>query len=102
VAMLDDVVIRVWDVASGKDLSALEAHSQTPNFVRLLAGDAAVTAGDDGPVRFWDARSGKQTKCLDASSDWVRGAALSADGRWLATSALGEDNAVCLWDVKTG
>jgi WD40 repeat protein len=102
VATLDDGVIRIWDVASGKLLSDAESHSRRPNVVRLLKDDVAVTSGDDGTVRFWDARTGKQTKRIDVNRDWTRAAALSPDGKWLAASDLGEDHAVSLWDPKTG
>jgi RNA polymerase sigma factor (sigma-70 family) len=102
-AALGDGVLRVWDVATGKDVAPDEtAHRQPPTFVTLRASGIAVTAGDDGMVRVWESATGRQRRQIDVTSHWVRAAAVSPDGRWLATSTLGEDHAVGLWDLNTG
>jgi WD40 repeat protein len=101
-AGMGDGVLRVWDVATGEDRTPAEAHRYPPSFVALLAGGTAVTAGDDGSVRFWDSATGRQRRALTAAEGWVRAAALSSDGRWLATSEMGFDHAVNLWDAATG
>jgi RNA polymerase sigma factor (sigma-70 family) len=94
-------VVRVWDVETGKELVAYEeAHRQPPSFVALLAGGTAVTGGDDGTVRVWDSATGKQRQRFEVTSDWVRAVAVSPDGRWLATSELGDQHAVRLWDLR--
>jgi RNA polymerase sigma factor (sigma-70 family) len=91
-------VLRVLEVSTGKEPATFDAHVQAPSFVHLRDG-RAITAGDDGTVRFWDGRTGKQQKLLRVTSHWVRATALSPDGRWLATSELGDDHCVRLWDV---
>jgi WD40 repeat protein len=102
-AAVGDHVLRVWDVATGKDLSPDEqAHRQAPSFVALLRDGTAVTGGDDGMVRLWDSTTGRHKRKIDVTDSWVRGLALSPDGRWLATSELGQKHAVCLWDLATG
>jgi WD40 repeat protein len=103
VATSGDGVIHIFDVATGKELSAGRAgHHQAPSFVELRRDGTAVTAGDDGSVRFWDARTGTQRRAISVGPEWVRAAALSLDGRWLATSELGRKHAVRLWDARTG
>jgi RNA polymerase sigma factor (sigma-70 family) len=102
-AALGDGVLRVWDVATGKEVAPDQtAHRQAPTFVALLADGAAVTTGDDGVVRVWDAGTGRHCRTIDVTRNWVRAAAVSPDGRTLATSTLGKDNAVILWDLGTG
>jgi RNA polymerase sigma factor (sigma-70 family) len=98
-----DGVVRVWDVATGKELVKYEdAHRDPPSRVALLAGDTAVTGGDDGTVRVWDSRTGRQRRQFDVTNHWVRAVAVSPDGRWLATSELDEQHSVRLWDLRTG
>jgi WD40 repeat protein len=102
-AAVGDGVLRVWDVETGKDLSPdAEAHRQAPSFVALLRDGTALTGGDDGTVRLWDGATGRQKRKIDVTDHWVRGLALSPDGRWLATSELGDKHAVRLWDLATG
>lgn len=95
--------VRIWDVKTGKETPALpEGHRSYPGTVALFADGTAMTAGDDGTVRLWDAATGKHRRVLRASAGWVRGAAVSPDGRWVVTSTVSGDNAVSLWDLKTG
>jgi RNA polymerase sigma factor (sigma-70 family) len=102
-AALGDGVLRVWDVATGKDIAPDEtAHRQPPTFVALLAGGTAVTSGGDGVVRVWESATGRHRRKIEVTSEWVRAAAVSSDGRWLATSTLGDDDSVGLWDLQTG
>jgi len=52
-----DKTIKLWDVASGRELRTLTGHRGN---VESLAptGDPLVSAGHDGSVRFWNAASG--------------------------------------------
>jgi WD40 repeat protein len=101
-AALDAGGVHIWEAATGKAITVPEGHTRTPSHVELLAGGIAMTSADDGTARLWDARTGKRLRTVRASDDWLRGSALSPDGRWLVTSTLGTDHAVCLWDAKTG
>jgi RNA polymerase sigma factor (sigma-70 family) len=102
-AALGDGVLRVWDVATGKEIAPDDtAHCQPPTFVTLLVNGTAVTAGDDGVVRVWESATGRHRRKIEVTSHWVRAAAVTPDGRWLATSTLGDDHAVVLWDLQTG
>jgi WD40 repeat protein len=102
-AVLEPCAVRVWDVTTGKETPALpEGHRERPGTVALLADGTAMTAADDGTVRLWDADTGKHRRVLRVSEGWVRGAAVSPDGRWVVTSTVSGDNAVSLWELKTG
>src|SRR5439155_24835501 len=54
---------------------------------------------DDDTVRVWDAATSKQRR-MHRLNSWVRGIALSADGKFLATSAF--DDTVRLFAIDDG
>ncbi len=99
---LSENALAVWDLTTGEVAASPQGHHNAPSFVALLAGGTAITAGDDGTARLWDARTGKPGHELRVANHWLRGAAVSPDGKWLATSQQGETPAVRLWDVASG
>jgi WD40 repeat protein len=92
----------LFDATTGMETPTPEGHRCHPGSVALLSDGTAMTAGDDGTVRLWDAATGKHRRVLRVSDGWVRGAAVSPDGRWIVTSTVSGDNAVSLWELKTG
>jgi WD40 repeat protein len=46
-----------------------------------------MTLGRDRTIRFWDAAGGRQIRQFDAGDSGIRFAALSADGKTLATGS---------------
>ena len=66
--ILSDVLVRVWDVASGRETATLTGHGTWVGSVAWSpAGDQLASGGNDGAVRVWDvaaattARSGHGT-----------------------------------------
>jgi len=52
--------VRIWDVASGHEITVLKGNGSAVNAVALDAhGDLAVTVGTDDLVRIWDAARGR-------------------------------------------
>jgi WD40 repeat protein len=111
-SVADDMVCKVWDVASGKLLHELRGHKEkTPNhfpsmlFACAFAPDGKhlATADKVGHIVVWEVASGKQVKTLEApgmytwdpvqrihSIGGVRSVAFSPDGKALAVGGIGK------------
>ncbi len=96
----DDGTVRVWDVASGTELLAM----QHPDYVSGVAyrpdGRVLASACDDGIVRVWDAATGDEQLAIEAHDGYVYSVAFSPDGTRLASSS--SDTLVKVWDAATG
>jgi len=90
-----DSGVRLWEWQTGK-VSVLETSGAS--VVDLSSDGRYIVTATDYGVRIWDVASGTIVKTLPEKS--VIAAALSPDGRYLAT-ASGTDSAT-LWDVSTG
>jgi hypothetical protein len=88
--------VRLWSVATGKEVRQLE-H---PRGVTCLAfdqkGQLLATAGGDGSVRLWDCTTGKEQRRFKA--DGVLAIAISPDNTLLAAAG----KALELFDLATG
>lgn len=101
----DDRTVRLWDVERGEAISVLYGHS---DIVRGLAfslnGDVLVstsggTTGNNS-VRTWAVNPLEDRFKLEPHGNTVRWAAISPDGRWLATAC--DDGQVRVWDGENG
>ena len=95
-----DGVLRVWDVATGKELR----HWDTTEFVSTFAfspdGKTLASLGGGNTVRLWDAVTGKELREHPSHRHGFHVLALSRDGRTLASASWDRD--VRLWDAATG
>jgi WD40 repeat protein len=92
--------VRVWDLATNKELAADDkCHRKAIGCIRMSSDGVVVTASEDHTVRTWEVKTGRQTFKL-AHNGWVPAIAVSPDGTKLASSSL--DNTVRLWELKTG
>jgi WD40 repeat protein len=93
-----DRLIKLWDVASGKEIRVLKDHSDTVYSLsfspdgKLLASGAA-----DRAVKVWDVASGKRLYTLGESTDWVYAVAWNPDGHHLA--GTGVDKSIRVWEA---
>ena len=93
---------RVWDLATGQVLMALEHGSVVYSVAYSPDGRTIATGGDqdDGEARLWDTESGALLKKFAAHAEPVLSVAFSRDGRQLLTASY--DKTARLWDIESG
>ena len=96
-----DRTIKLWNLATGKQISSLDGHSQQVNVVAISPdGKTLVSGSDDDTIKIWNLVKRKQIRTLTGHSDSVHALAISADGETLVSGS--DDNTIKIWDLATG
>lgn len=94
----EDNTIKLWDVATGRELRTLAGTANGANTVAFSPDSRTVASGGgDALVRLWDVGSGQLLRSLQGHTAPINSVAFSPDGRILASAS--NDHAVKLWDV---
>lgn len=94
----NDGTVRVWQVASGKEVLQLTTKSITAAF--SADGKSILSASKDGIVFLFEFPSGKILKRFDVPHKRLSAVAFSPDGAILATT--GNDSNIRLSNIRTG
>ncbi|MCO6042887.1 protein kinase [Aeoliella sp. ICT_H6.2] len=95
----DDKSLRVWDIATGREIQQFENSTSGSFEARFMPDGKRVLSGaDDGHLRMWDISTGVELMSL-ASPARGEAIALSGDGRYAAIAA--RDGKCYLFDLKT-
>ncbi len=94
-----DKMVKLWDVATGEELTTLPGHEWGVISVAFSPdGSLLASLGEDGTVKLWDVKTDVELAPLQMPSEGVTSVAFSPDGSRLATG--GHD--VKLWDLVSG
>lgn len=105
----EDKTLKIWEVATGREVRTLAGHAGEVKSVGVSPdGRYAVSAGSNSaegedPIRLWDLASGAQVRSWGASLSrftWINAVTFSSDGRYVISG--GSDNAVRVWNVADG
>ena len=103
-----DETVKVWDVPTGQQLSALSGKVKEVQALAFSSdGRWLATENSSDTVTLWDAATGKVVRMLPSDkpvgalgTNWVYSIAFSPDGRWLASGI--DSKTVRIWEVSTG
>ena len=95
----NDNTIKLWDVASGRELRTLSGHTRRVQSVAFTPDGSTLASGsDDNTIKLWDVASGRELRTL-SEHILVDSVAFSPDGKVLASGGFG---GIKLWDVANG
>jgi WD40 repeat protein len=96
-----DLSIRMWDVATGKELRRFSGHKSWVVSVAFSPdGRQAVSGGHDCTIRTWDVNSGKEVAQFKGHQAAVWSVAYSPNGKSILSAS--DDGTVRLWDAVSG
>jgi RNA polymerase sigma factor (sigma-70 family) len=95
-----DAPVRIWDVATGKELRRFEIPGHVNACAFSPDGKFLAAGGEERTVHLWDAATGRVLRTLRKHPGPVTALAFSPDGGMLVSGAT--DQVVRLWDPATG
>ncbi|AKV67221.1 serine/threonine-protein kinase [Microcystis panniformis] len=96
-----DKTIKIWEVATGKQLRTLTGHSDWVRSVVYSPDGRYLASGSwDKTIKIWEVATGKELRTLTGHSREVMSVVYSPDGRYLASGS--DDDTLTIWEVATG
>jgi WD40 repeat protein len=95
---LDDAIIQLWDIASGK-IDSLTNNPPAGAVAFAPDGRTLVSSGLAGVIDIWDLARGQCVGSIAAHSARVVSVAISPDGTLAASGSI--DTTINLWNLKT-
>jgi WD40 repeat protein len=94
---------RIWDAETGKELLRLEEDSTSSLSLAFSADSKLLISGEPFRVRLWDLKARKVRRTFSTFQNWVRGVALSPDGKLLAAGSNYPNSGLLrVWEVDSG
>ncbi len=94
-----DRLVKLWNVADGKELNTLKDHSDAVYGLSFSPdGKLLASAAADRAVKVWEVETGKRLYTLSEPTEWVYAVAWHPGGKHLA--AAGVDKSIRVWEVS--
>ncbi|AUS99286.1 serine/threonine protein kinase [Nostoc sp. CENA543] len=95
-----DETIKIWNLATGQEISTLNGHSDSVKVAFSPDGRNIASGSSDKTIKIWNLATGQEIRTLNGHSHSVRSVAISPDGRTLASGSL--DKTIKIWNIATG
>ncbi|HKG58383.1 MAG TPA: caspase family protein [Pyrinomonadaceae bacterium] len=93
--------VQLWDVASGRPISALKGHGRGVSKVAFSRdGKLLASGGTDNTIKIWDVATHNELRTLTGHTSAIESIDFSPDARLMASAS--DDGSTFLWDTKTG
>ncbi|HMC89177.1 MAG TPA: WD40 repeat domain-containing protein, partial [Gemmataceae bacterium] len=100
-AGVDNNLIFLWDVATGREIAQLHGHRHRVWTVAFSPDGAMLASGSsDQTIQLWNAATHSPLRVLKGHKGAVRTLAFTPDGRLLASGS--EDQSIRIWDPAAG
>ena len=94
-------VVTLWSVATGRETRTFKGHSDLVNSVAFSPdGHLAASGSNDRTIKLWNVSTGEELRTLAGPESYVFSVAFTPDGRTLLSGD--GDNLLRFWDVDTG
>jgi WD40 repeat protein len=91
--------VRLWDIASGREIKVLKGKAIVPHPPITLDGCRTLTISE-GIATVWDTATGDQVATLKGDLSFISQAGFNADGSQVLT--VSSDYTARVWDVESG
>ena len=96
----DEASVRLWDVATGRELHRLASGAMYSGSIAFSPDGKLLAVGQGrDAIKLWDVTTGREVSTLRGCFLATQSVAFSPDGKTLAS---GNNSDVLLWDVATG
>ncbi len=97
----EDTTVRVWDVASARQLRLFQGHMTRVTAVAARSdGKQVASASEDGAIRIWDLNTEDEHQAFSEATDSLWAVAFSPDGKRVASA--GADRIIRVYNPETG
>ena len=102
-----DSTLKLWSVASGREIATLAGHRDKVNVLAVSPADGSIFSGSyDGDIRVWNGSTGRYLRTIGNTNSWVGGLAPTPDGKRLVSTCIGgppcASEPQIVWDIAAG
>lgn len=96
-----DKTIKIWNLATGKEIRTLQGHSSFINYLVISPdGQILASASADKTIKLWNLITGQIIRTITGHDNYVNYLAMSPDGQTLVSASA--DKTIKIWDLTTG